>query len=131
MKRIILILSISLFFKSCQFIHYNDNKSLGDGYYYVYDKPSSIIYSEEDNNGKSGTLVIPSSIEVETDYGSSVANYDFNERYIIAKTKDEKQSIKYWILDKSNYKIEVPLKGMDSINFYRELTNKSINLNFK
>ena len=67
---------------------------------------------------------------MEVDYSSFVINYNFNDRYIIAKTNDEKQSIKYWILDKSTYKIEIPLKGLDSINFYRELANKNINLNF-
>ena len=129
-KTIIFLLITSVTLTSCIFMHLNDNKSLGDGYYYVYDKPSSIIYSKENNNGRDGTLVIPSSIDMEVDYSSSVISYNTNDSYIIAKTKDEKQSVKYWILDKSSYKIEIPLRGMDSISFYRELSNKNIALDF-
>ncbi|PKP29181.1 MAG: hypothetical protein CVU01_01255 [Bacteroidetes bacterium HGW-Bacteroidetes-18] len=130
-KTIIYLLFTSIILTSCQFIHINDNKSLGDGYYYVYDKPSSIIYSKENNKGRDGTLVIPSSIEMEVDYSSSVISYNFNQKYIIAKTKDEKQSVKYWLLEKSTYNIEEPLTPLDSIQFYRMLSEKAIELKFK
>jgi len=130
-KFIIYLFVTTIIFSSCVFMHYNDNKSLGDGYYYVYDKPSSIIYSKENNKGRDGTLVIPSSTEVVIDYSSSVISYDANQKYIIAKTKDDKQSIKYWLLEKSNYKIENPLLPLDSISFYRILAEKDIKLTFK
>jgi len=131
LKFIIYLFITAIVFSSCVFMHSNDNKSLGDGYYYVYDKPSSIIYSKENNKGRDGTLVIPSSTEVTVDYSSTVISYDTNQKYIIAKTKDNKQSIKYWLLEKSSYKIEIPLKPMDSIQFYKILSEKNINLILK
>ena len=103
-------------------MHLNDNISLGNEFYFVQDGNfSSIIFSEKkEYKGREGTEAIP----------PLVTDYNFNDSYIIAKTKDEKQSVKYWILDKSSYKIEIPLRGMDSISFYRELSNKNIALDF-
>ena len=125
MRRIIFTLFtiLSLLLASCQFMHYNDNESLGNEFYFVKDGNfSSIIKSEKkEYKGIEGTEVIP----------PLVTDYNFNDSYIVAKTKDEKQLIKYWIVEKSNYKIESPLVPLDSIQFYKILSEKNINLIFK
>ena len=116
-----LIFTFSLLNESCIFMHYDDSESLGGDFYYLPDgKFSSILYDFNLENKSSRSEVIP----------PLVTNYNFNKKHIIAKTKDENQLIKYWILDKSSYRIENPLRGMDSISFYRELSNKNIALDF-
>ena len=103
-------------------MHYDDSESLGGDFYYLPDgKFSSILYNFNPENKSSRSEVIP----------PSVTNYNFNEKHIIAKTKDEKQSVKYWLVVKSNYRIENPLVPLDSIQFYKILSKKNINLIFK
>jgi len=103
-------------------MHYNDNKDLGNEFYFVRDgKFSSIIKSEkEEYKGIEGAEVIP----------PLVTHYNFNDNYIIAKTKNENK-IGYWIVEKINYKIEKPLNPLDSIKFYKMLSEKDIELTFK
>lgn len=123
MRRIIFTLTmLSLFLTSCQFMHYDDSESLGNQFYFVKDGQfSSIVKSTDKEYKGTGYEVIP----------PLVISYNSNKEYIIAKSKDENQSVKYWILDKAKHSREIPLNSLDSIQFYRMLSEKNIELKFK
>lgn len=118
----ILLFVLSLLANSCIFMHYDDSESLGDDFYYLPDgKFSSILYNFNPENKSSRSEVIP----------PLVTDYSFDESYIIARTKGENQVIKYWFLEKSTHLRGEPLQPMDSIEFYKLLSEKNINLSFE
>lgn len=104
-------------------MHYNDNEDLGNNFYFVRDGNFSSIMRSADGKykGTTGYEIIP----------PLVVDYNFNDSYIIAKTKGKKQSVKYWILDKAQHKREIPLEPLDSVNFYNKLLKENISLTFK
>jgi len=83
---------------------------------------STICYNtaKEGENRKGIEMVEPKVVE-----------YNFNDKYIIAKTIGVyKSKVKYWIIDKDLAQSNMP-KSLDSISFYTELLNKGINLKLK
>ena len=122
MKRFIgFTIMIFFLFNSCIYMHTDDSIDLGDNYRFIQDYPKTIIYHRTPKYNGTGLQIIPPNVE----------EYNFDKSYIIARTKDENEVIKYWILDKSSYKIDIPLQPMDSVEFYKSLSAKNINLSFE
>lgn len=117
-----------LFLNSCIFIRMDDIIDLGDKFRYVKDYPQTIIYHDaKEYNGTGVNVVDP-----------VVKSYNFNDRYIIAKSHEENFSkqddclempIRYWIIDKKE-KIR-SVHPMDSVSFYQQLKNLRIELRLK
>ena len=60
-----------------------------------------------------------------------VVKYNFNEKYIIAKSIGVYENqVKYWIINKGLVQKKMP-RSLDSISFYSELLNKRIDLKLK
>ena len=88
-NKVVGIMIIMLFSFSCKF--YSD-KNLGNNYLFWEDgNQSEIIYSENGENG--GFTIID----------ANVSQYNFNNKYIIAKSNwlKNKGNETYWIIDKS------------------------------
>ncbi len=123
MKSIISFLLVIFLFNSCVFRHTDDTVDLGNNYYFLADGRMSTIGFNTANEGenRSGiTLVEP-----------KVVKYNFNDKYIIAKTIGVYDNeAKYWIIDKDLADIKAP-ENLDSISFYNKLLNKKIDLELK
>lgn len=118
------IFFILLFFQSCVFIRQDDSIDLGNNYRYIQDTPQTIIYHTSEKYEGVGISVIP----------PIVLSYDFNDKYIIAKSQEvdemtgskEGNPLRYWIIDKS---LEgSPVEPMDSVTFFQQLEALKINL---
>lgn len=127
MRKIASIFLASILVQSCVFIRQDDSIDLGDNYMFIQDAPQTIIYHKSDSYEGSAIEIIP----------PIVLSYEFNNRYIIAKTQEvdemtgskEGKPIRYWIIDKQ-------LKGksvepMDSIRFYKTLEAQNIKITLK
>lgn len=121
------IVFILLFFQSCVFIRQDDSIDLGNNYRFIQDTPQTIIYHTSEKYDGVGISVIP----------PIVLSYDFDDKYIIAKSQEvdemtgskEGKSLRYWIIDKS-------LKGqkvepLDSVDFYNNLKLLKVKLQLK
>jgi hypothetical protein len=123
MKKIVII-GFILFFKfSCNIgKEMDDSLDLGNKYRLIQDIPKCIIFQESHQAHGSGRNVVP----------PSVRDYQFNERYIIAKSIDylgKDNRLKYWIVDKKKEGAHV--EPLDSISFYKQLKGLNIDLKFE
>lgn len=116
-----------LLIQSCIGVRLDDSIDLGNNYRFIQDTPQTIIYHVGNKYDGTGEEVVP----------PIVLSYQFNDRYIIAKSQEvdemtgskEGKPIRYWIIDKQ---IKTPLiKPKDSIDFYKILNNKGIELSFE
>ncbi len=119
MNKKCIILCLIPFIYSCVFIRLDDSIDLGNKYRYIQDYPQAILYHKTQTYKGGGINIVP----------PVITNYNFNGRYIIAKSIDmyDKQT-KYWIVDKA-------LKGnkvepLDSMGFDRKIIELKINLKF-
>ena len=118
-KRSIILFSLIPLVCSCVFIRTDDSIDLGNHYRYVQDYPRTIIFHQSEKYEGIGDEIVP----------PMVKSYNFNNRYIIAKSEDmDDKSTKYWIVDKA-------LKGnkvepLDSMGFDRKIIELKINLKF-
>lgn len=125
MKKLTFISIISLVLGSCVFIRMDDSIDMGNHFRYIQDSPKTIIYHDTEKYEGVGDIIV-----------SPILAYNFNDRYIIAKSsnegsvkKDSLHSVLYWIIDK---KEELNLvQSMDSVNFYQRLKDLKIQLVFK
>lgn len=125
MKNLLLIISIAL--NSCVFIRMDDSVDLGNHFRFIQDYPQAIVYhSTKEYKGVGDIIVAP-----------IVKDYNFNDRYIIAKSQVEEQikrdtivhPIQYWIIDKKE-KLDL-IQPMDSASFYKRFKDLGIELSFK
>lgn len=109
---------------SCVFIRMDDSIDLGDNYRLIQDNPKVIIYNTNSTSKSSGVNIVP----------PVVLSYDFDDKYIIAKSQEvdemtgskEGNPLRYWIIDKS---LEgSPVEPMDSVAFFQQLEALKINL---
>lgn len=115
-----------LLLNSCVFIRQDDSIDLGNGYRFIQDYPQTIIYHPNEKYEGVGKNIVP----------PIVFDYNFNDRYIIAKSREADaatgsvvgKSQLYWIIDKTAKKIRV--ESMDSLIFYEQLEEMEINLVF-
>ena len=92
------------------FIRMDDSIDLGNDYRYIQDYPQTIVLGERKE------IVMP-----------IVLRYDYDEYYIIAKTKDlETNDTLFWIVNKKSNLINNYSEFED---FNEELHNKGITLN--
>lgn len=112
---------------SCFFIRMDDSIDLGSKYRYIQDYPQTIIYHESlEYEGIGTEIVLP-----------IVLSYEFDDRYIIAKSQEvdkmtgneEGLPVRYWIVDKTAD--GAPVEPMDSTGFYQQLEELGINLRLK
>jgi hypothetical protein len=117
MRNLSICLALVGIVSSCIFIHYDDSKDLGKGFYYVPDgNYSSIVKSVREKYEGIGEEIIP----------PKVIDYKFNEKFIIAKTVNvdgANDEIKYWIVDKSSSSKVYPL---DSLSFHEKNRNTGL-----
>lgn|SRR5699024_4246643 len=115
---------VGLVLHSCVFIRMDDSIDLGDNYRLIQDNPKVIIYNTNSTSKSSGANIVP----------PIVLSYDFNDKYIIAKSQEidemtgskEGKLLRYWIIDKS---LEgSPVEPMDSVAFFQQLEALKINL---
>ena len=101
------------------FIRIDDSIDLGSGYRYIQDHPQSIIHHASEKYKGTGNEVIP----------PLVLEYNYNESFTIAKTKDIKtKNTIFWIVEKSKMKSEIYL---DFIEFCKQVKDRNINLILK
>ncbi|MGV3588356.1 MAG: hypothetical protein ACO1OF_15235 [Adhaeribacter sp.] len=120
----ILLFAIGSIFLLCTSCLYNDTaitEDLGNGYFYLgAANESRILLGNEKRN--SGVTIVP----------QVVIEYNFNKKYIIAKSKvivpDNRKQL-YWIVNKEQKQDSVI--ELDSISFYKKLEELSININLK
>ena len=120
---IILIVTIPLIgaFLLPILIRIDDSIDLGHQYRYIQDYPHSIIYHNTKEYKGVGAVVIP-----------HVSKYDFDEKFIIAKSVDEvgygrTTDTFYWIIDKNKH--QAYQFDSDSVfKVYLHQLNISINL---
>lgn len=125
MKYITAVFLVFLLVDSCTFIRVDDSIDLGGGFRYIQDYPQTIIYHYSDKYEGTGVTVIDPIVKA----------YNFDERYIIAYSKDygnyliddyEKISDKYWIIDKEfGFSLIYP---MDSSTFINELKKLDVKM---
>lgn len=113
---------------SCTFIRMDDSIDLGSKYRYIQDYPQTIVYHRTEKYEGVGLTVIE----------PIVLSYDYNEKYIIAKSQEHvaikqegeaEKPILYWIIDKSSDPKNI--KPMDSLSFYRQVEYLKIELELK
>lgn len=111
--------------QSCTFIRMDDSIDLGNNYRFIQETPRTIIYHDKDENKGSGIEIVP----------PLVLSYEFNDRYILAKSQEvdeltgniDGKPIRYWIIDKTmNGSL---IESMDSISFYKILKDENIEIN--
>lgn len=112
---------------SCVFIRMDDSIDLGDNYRFIQDTPQTIIFHTDEKYKGVGKQIIP----------PIILSYDFNDRYIIAKSQEvdemtgnkKGKPLRYWIIDKSlkDQKVE----PLDSIDFYNNLKLLKLKLQLK
>lgn len=121
---------ILLFSTSCCF---NAGKRLGNNFQFIVDnRDFQVILYCNDYCCNSGTDAVP----------PKVVSYNYNSKWIIAKSYDrDKDSIYYWIIDK-DFKIEYDehtdkklkqqiIGNLDSVSFYKKLEELNINLKLR
>ena len=115
---------------SCVFIRMDDSFDLGDKFRYQPDYPQCIIYQETEDHVGSGPYVVT----------PVVSAYNFNDRYIIARSKEESYirvdsladtPTNYWIIDKKTPFKENSYQPMDSVTFFIQLDKRKVNLSLK
>lgn|SRR5690554_2442583 len=112
---------------SCVFIRMDDSIDLGDNYRLIQDNPKVIIYNTNSTSKSSGVNIVP----------PVVLSYDFDDKYIIAKSQEvdemtgskEGKPLRYWIIDKSLKGQEV--EPLDSVDFYNNLKLLKVHLQLK
>lgn len=112
---------------SCVFIRMDDSIDLGDNYRFIQDNPKVIIYNTNLTSKSSGVNIVP----------PVVLSYDFDDKYIIAKSQEvdemtgskEGKPLRYWIIDKSLKGQEV--EPLDSVDFYNNLKLLKVHLQLK
>lgn len=112
---------------SCVFIRMDDSIDLGDNYRLIQDNPKVIIYNTNLTSKSSGVNIVP----------PVVLSYDFDDKYIIAKSQEvdemtgskEGKPLRYWIIDKSLKGQEV--EPLDSVDFYNNLKLLKVHLQLK
>src|SRR5690606_38059031 len=112
MKNVLMIYILVLLLSSCSFIRMDDSIDLGDKFRYIQDYPQTIIYHNTKEYKGTGVNVVD----------PVVIAYSFDDRYIIAKSREEEiikrndsveKTIRYWIIDKKE-KLD-SVKPMDSV----------------
>lgn len=112
---------------SCIGIRMEDSIDLGNNFRYIQDYPQTIIYHRTEKYSGSGVNVV----------NPIVTAYDFNDRYIIAKSTGDNVingldsatlRTQYWIIDKQQ-KLE-SLQPLDSVRFYQRLRDLNVELRF-
>ncbi|CAN5614482.1 hypothetical protein BH09BAC4_BH09BAC4_00600 [soil metagenome] len=115
---------------SCVFIRMDDSFDLGDRYRYQPDYPQCIINQEMEEHVGTGPYVVTPVVNA----------YNFNDRYIIARSKEEiviradslaETPTNYWIIDKKVPFVEGSYQSMDSVAFFYQLSKRKINLSLK
>ncbi len=105
----ILIFLLLLFLNSCNFI--TGVKVLGGGYYFDTDQ---ILYTENNNYDGVGLIVVP----------NRVIDTKSDNNFVIVKSKNNKNIIQYWIIDKEKHKSELKFHQSDSLlNSYYVFNN--------
>ena len=119
MKKLLFISSIIIFLQSCVFTRMDDSVDLGGNYRFIQDYPQTIIFHRTlKYEGVGVNIVSP-----------VVLSYKFNNRYIIAKSKDlEDGEMKFWIVDKIQE--GTPVEPLDSLKFSHMLEELNITLGF-
>lgn len=106
-----------LFCFSCIYNHTAITENLGGDYFYLADgHESQIILGNEKMD--SGITIIP----------QEVVEYNFNQRYIIARSINIVKKDQYWIVDKESKGLVSPL---DSTGFVTEMKRLKIYLKLK
>lgn len=109
---------------SCVHNSTDNIEELGSNYYYLGDANESqiLINLKPESNNKFGkTVIYPEVVE-----------YNFNDNYIIAKSKeviDNKRIDKFWLIDKR--KKNDSIIPMDSIKFSLQLDSLKLNIKLK
>lgn len=108
-KYLIVSLILSIAFYSCSLIGVED---LGCSYYFDTDL---ILKSIRKGEPSTGTVVIP----------PKVILYDYDKRWIIAKSINGAKTSEYWIIDKSDSTATFTDSHQDSLHWviYRSATN--------
>ena len=128
MKNISIVYPLILLLSSCFFIRTDDSIDLGNKFRYIQDYPQTIIYHETETYTGTGLQVID----------PVVKTYNFNDRYIIARSQEEDlikrndsliRPIQYWIIDKKE-KLD-SIHSMDSVSFYQRIKDLQIELQFE
>ena len=102
---------------SCIYNHTATTENLGSGYFYIGDGQESQILSGDEKKN-SGITIIP----------QEVIEYNFDNRYIIAKSIENRNLQQYWIVDKQSHESVSPL---DSLSFAKEIKRLKIDLKLK
>lgn len=124
MKTIFNLLFSAFLINSCVFIRTDSSIDLGNKYRYIQDTPQTIVYHKSTNYEGTGIEIVP----------PVVLSYNFNDRFIIAKSQEidemtgnkEGKPIHYWIVDKNAN--GALINPMDSTTFYQRLQELKINL---
>ena len=127
MKTLKSLFILPILASSCILIHTDDSIDLGNNYRYIQDTPQVIVYHKTHEYKGVGVNIVP----------PLVKSYAFNDRYIIAKSKevDEMTGVEkrtpflYWLIDKTRNGIEV--EPMDSLAFYNKIIEQRIYLKLK
>ncbi len=123
MKNLFIVVFILSLIFSCNIAEdMDDSVDLGNKYIFIQDYPQAIIFNTSKECKSCGRNIVP----------PNVLSYEFNERYIIAKSRDfmgEDKQLKYWIIDKKKDGAQV--EPLDSISFYKQLKELKIDLKFK
>ena len=114
---------VTLFTVSCVFDHTDNKQDLGNGFYYSGDGSESqiLIDVSEDKNKTVGRTIVP----------GEVTAYNFDENYIIAKNRTDKDGLvvqNYWVVNKREKTDPVPL---DSVEFENRLEDLGSALKLK
>ena len=113
---LVLVLNLSLLL-SCLYNHTAITENLGGNYFYLGDgRESTILFGDEKKN--MGVTIVP----------KEVIEYNFDERYIIAKSIDVGTKDLYWIIDKARNDSIIPL---DSMKFTSQIERLKIQLVLK
>ncbi len=105
---------------SCVYNHTDNTENLGNKYFYLGDgSESQIMLGDEKKNF--GVTIVP----------QEVVEYNFNDRYIIAKSIAKTDNIeiqKFWLIDK---KSNDSIISLDSLSFHSKLEKLNIRMKLK
>lgn len=111
---------IVLILTSCVYNHTAKTEDLGNGYFYLGDgNESQILLNKNRKKNKSIGLIVT---------GSEIVKYNYDDKYIIAKSLREKNEL-YWIIDK-----ELPIDSVNPLTeteYKTELKTRGITLTLK
>lgn len=127
----ILSLSVILFLWATEWLwpELHGSKKLGDGIYLFEFDGGPIIVKGNSISGNTcygGEGIIPN-MQFDS-LCERVDKYEFDEKWIIAKTKNNHGEIKFYILNKAEYKRKALETYTDSISFARSCRNHNITL---